>query len=180
MSLLLCLAGYEVLLVDPRSNAGRLKRHLRKQLRRTSGARPFQVSRSYFLSDDGGGAVGVGVGGGDGGDGGRDSNGSGGGGDGPTTAATTASLIADFKPDLIVGLHPDEATGAIVEVAAARGVPFAVVPCCTYARLFPGRRVVGRPVRTHRDLCEYLRRQVPGCEVGRLKGIQGKTTVIFH
>ncbi len=164
LSLLLSLAGHEVLLVDPRSNAGMLKRRLRKQMRRVSGARQFQVSRSFFSSDAGSN--------GDGGD-----SGDGDGGGGPTTA----SLLADFKPDLIVGLHPDEATGAIVEVAAAHGVPFAVVPCCTYARLFPGRRLPGgRPVRTHRDLCEYLRRQVPGSEVGRLTGIQGKTTVIFH
>ena len=145
LSLLLSLAGYEVLLVDPRSNAGLLSRRLRKQMR--ASAVNFSVSNTYFLND-----------------------------------SSTKSLIADFKPDLIVGLHPDEATDAIVDAAVASGVPFAVVPCCTYGRLFPGRRGVGgRPVRTHKDLCGYLRRKITGgCEVGKLKGIQGKTTVIFH
>jgi hypothetical protein len=33
--------------------------------------------------------------------------------------------------DLVVGMHPDGATRVIVEYAARRGVPFAVVPCCS-------------------------------------------------
>jgi hypothetical protein len=33
--------------------------------------------------------------------------------------------------DLVVGLHPDGATRVIVEFAARRRVPFAVVPCCS-------------------------------------------------
>jgi hypothetical protein len=33
--------------------------------------------------------------------------------------------------DLVVGLHPDDATRPIVAYAARHGVPFAVVPCCS-------------------------------------------------
>lgn len=33
--------------------------------------------------------------------------------------------------DLVVGMHPDGATRVIVEYAAAHGVPFAIVPCCS-------------------------------------------------
>eukprot|EP00958_Prasinococcus_capsulatus_P019446 scaffold2404_cov398-Prasinococcus_capsulatus_cf.AAC.12 len=36
---------------------------------------------------------------------------------------------------LIVGLHPDQATDAIVDFALEKRIPFAVVPCCTYHRL---------------------------------------------
>ena len=39
-----------------------------------------------------------------------------------------ASMIPDY--DLIVGLHPDQATEVIVH--ASRHVPIAVVPCCNF------------------------------------------------
>lgn len=32
--------------------------------------------------------------------------------------------------DLIVGMHPDEATDVIIKTAADNGVPFVVCPCC--------------------------------------------------
>lgn len=32
--------------------------------------------------------------------------------------------------DLLVGMHPDEATDVIINEAAKRKIPFAVVPCC--------------------------------------------------
>ncbi len=38
-----------------------------------------------------------------------------------------------------MGLHPDQATDAILDAALALGKPFAVVPCCVFARLFPHR-----------------------------------------
>ena len=40
---------------------------------------------------------------------------------------------------LLVGLHPDEATDAIVDVAAALAIPFALVPCCVFPTLFSHR-----------------------------------------
>jgi hypothetical protein len=39
--------------------------------------------------------------------------------------------------DLVVGMHPDEATIEIVLCARKNGKPFAVVPCC--AKVMPGR-----------------------------------------
>ena len=41
----------------------------------------------------------------------------------------------------IIGLHPDQATGAIVEFAVKHRKPFIVVPCCVFSRLFPDRFV---------------------------------------
>ena len=41
----------------------------------------------------------------------------------------------------IIGLHPDQATGAIVEFAVKHRKPFIVVPCCVFSRLFPNRFV---------------------------------------
>ncbi len=39
----------------------------------------------------------------------------------------------------IVALHPDEATGDIVEYAVQNRIPFIVIPCCVFSRLFPVR-----------------------------------------
>jgi hypothetical protein len=43
--------------------------------------------------------------------------------------------------DLIVGMHPDQAVDAIVDAALYQNISFFVVPCCTYSREFPNRRV---------------------------------------
>ena len=45
----------------------------------------------------------------------------------------------------IVALHPDEATGEIVDFAIKHRIPFVVVPCCVFSRLFPNRY---KPIRT--------------------------------
>jgi len=71
-------------------------------------------------------------------------------------------LLTRFDPDMwradteegslirgcsvVVGMHPDEATGAIAEFAGEFGKPFAVLPCCVFPRLFPNRFVVETPL----------------------------------
>lgn len=61
---------------------------------------------------------------------------------------------------LLVGLHADGATEAIVDVALERNKPFVVVPCCVFPNLFQQRTVVEngqiRPVRNHEQFCQYL------------------------
>jgi hypothetical protein len=44
---------------------------------------------------------------------------------------------------VVVGMHPDEATGAAVDLAAALGKPFAVVPCCVFPNRYTSRRTCG-------------------------------------
>lgn len=39
----------------------------------------------------------------------------------------------------LVGLHPDEATEAIIDTALSLNLPFAVIPCCVTPQLFPNR-----------------------------------------
>lgn len=41
------------------------------------------------------------------------------------------SLEEPCDADLVVGLHPDGATRAIIEYAARHRIPFAIVPCCS-------------------------------------------------
>eukprot|EP00041_Stephanoeca_diplocostata_P039623 m.1637235 g.1637235 ORF g.1637235 m.1637235 type:complete len:643 (-) comp25602_c0_seq1:1228-3156(-) len=81
---------------------------------------------------------------------------------------------------VVVGLHPDQATGAIVDIASTYGKPWAVVPCCVFPRSYPHRRTCGnfaacgdkcpcsdlietagpcRSVSTHEDLCLHLLRR---------------------
>ena len=43
--------------------------------------------------------------------------------------------------DRIVGMHPDQAVDAIIDAALYKNISFFVVPCCTYSREFPNRRI---------------------------------------
>jgi hypothetical protein len=58
---------------------------------------------------------------------------------------------------LVIGLHPDQATEPIVDFALSHNKPFAIVPCCVFANLWPDRRVNDKPVVTYFDFIEYLR-----------------------
>lgn len=42
---------------------------------------------------------------------------------------------------IIVGLHPDQATEPILQLAVQQQLPFAIMPCCVFPRLFPQRRL---------------------------------------
>ena len=81
---------------------------------------------------------------------------------------------------LIVGMHPDECTEAIVDAAIAAGRPFAVVPCCVFTRLFPHRRLRdGRQVRTREQFCEYLRQKDPGAIRLASLAFKGANTIVY-
>jgi len=66
------------------------------------------------------------------------------------------SLITESAA--IVGLHPDEATEAIVDTALAYQLPFAIVPCCVTPQLFPHRVLKGTRTRVkkHGSFVKYL------------------------
>ena len=57
--------------------------------------------------------------------------------------------VASAAPDdsdessysLMVGMHSDQATEQIVDIALELKIPFAVVPCCVFPKLFPDRRI---------------------------------------
>lgn len=91
--------------------------------------------------------------------------------------ATT--IFRHGKNLLWVGMHPDQATGAIVEIACQRGEPFAVVPCCVFSDDFPEREVDGRRVRTHDDLISWIRKWDDKIEVEYLD-FSGKNVVVFR
>uniref|UniRef100_A0A7R9Y765 C3H1-type domain-containing protein n=1 Tax=Prasinoderma coloniale TaxID=156133 RepID=A0A7R9Y765_9VIRI len=115
-------------------------------------------------------------------------------GDAPEHAAAAAKIRACSA---VVGMHPDQATDSIVELAAELGKPFALVPCCVFPRLFNHRRLPdsdaeepGAPVVTTEQLIRYLMHyadtkskghghKVPPCEVTYLP-FEGANAVVFR
>ncbi len=75
------------------------------------------------------------------------------------------SAILRKRVSALVALHPDEATGEIVQQAVKHRIPFCIVPCCVFARLFPDRTLqVGRPVSSYEDLLDFLQEQDPSIQ----------------
>mmetsp|Transcript_31272 Transcript_31272/g.81698 ORF Transcript_31272/g.81698 Transcript_31272/m.81698 type:complete len:316 (-) Transcript_31272:29-976(-) len=81
---------------------------------------------------------------------------------------------------VLIGMHSDEATEAIVEAAVRFSKPFAVVPCCVFPSAFPNRRRAnGGTVRTYDEFCEWLREQAPGSNTALLP-FAGRNRVIYR
>lgn len=66
---------------------------------------------------------------------------------------------------LLLGLHADGATEAIVDTALKYHKPFVVVPCCVFPNLFQFRTIEEVDhlvqVRSHDQFCRYLLRKDP-------------------
>ncbi|GAB4816065.1 hypothetical protein N2152v2_003111 [Parachlorella kessleri] len=80
---------------------------------------------------------------------------------------------------IVVGMHPDQATEFIVDLALKYGRPFAVVPCCVYAAEFPKRKLRGKSVTHYQQLVDYLVSKAPDCiQVAELP-FEGKNKVVY-
>jgi hypothetical protein len=94
---------------------------------------------------------------------------------------------------LLLGLHADGATEAIVKTALTYNKPFVVVPCCVFPNLFPQRMVQQKndnnnnnndeeqvlvPVRTTEQFCQYLLSMDPRLQTAILP-FQGRNVAIF-
>ena len=81
----------------------------------------------------------------------------------------------------IAALHPDEATDAIVDTAVRRRIPFVIVPCCVFYRLFPNRKMPSdpsQPVSTYEDLLDYLQAKDPSIQ-RTLLPFEGANTLLW-
>jgi len=79
---------------------------------------------------------------------------------------------------IVVGLHPDEATEFIVDLALACSRRFAVVPCCVFASKFSDRQLSsGVPVRTLNQFCSYLQAKDDRIQTAFL-GFEGRNKVL--
>jgi hypothetical protein len=80
----------------------------------------------------------------------------------------------------LVGMHPDQATEAIVDAALRFGTPCAVVPCCVFAGLAPERRLRGGgAVRTYDEFVQYLLEKDPRMCRATLP-FEGRNVVVFR
>ncbi|KAG7380814.1 hypothetical protein PHYBOEH_011295 [Phytophthora boehmeriae] len=92
--------------------------------------------------------------------------------------ANNAQLVE--QASLLLGMHPDEATDAIFDVAIKLNKPFAVVPCCVFGNKFPERRLAdGGKVVSYANLVEYLEAKHPDIEKAFLP-FDGKNLVLFR
>lgn len=82
---------------------------------------------------------------------------------------------------LLVAVHPDAATGAVVETAIALNKPFAIVPCCVFTHMFPHRKTpAGTTVTTYEELIDYLQ-DLGGDEVKRCNlPFEGRNIVLYR
>lgn len=79
----------------------------------------------------------------------------------------------------LVGLHPDQPTEDILDVALQVNKPLAIVPCCVFPGFFPFRTLPsGKFVQTYEDFLEYLLlkdSRLKRCDLP----FEGKNTVIY-
>jgi len=75
-----------------------------------------------------------------------------------TSRFTNSHTCIAAQSTCLVGLHPDECTEDIIDVALQMDhVSVAVVPCCVFPSFNPHRTLKnGRFVNTHQDFCQYL------------------------
>jgi len=79
----------------------------------------------------------------------------------------------------IVGMHPDEATDAIMDLAIQYKKPFALVPCCVFPKLFSHRRLAnGKYVQSYEDLCEYIMNRTHNVQQASLD-FEGRNKVFY-
>lgn len=78
----------------------------------------------------------------------------------------------------IVGMHPDQATDAIVDLALAWDKPYSLVPCCVFNNLFQERRTpTGEQVTKYPQLLDYLEAKHPACRRSVLS-FEGRNIVL--
>jgi len=56
---------------------------------------------------------------------------------------------------ILIGLHPDQATEIIVDLALKLNKPFAIIPCCVFANDFPHRKLKRKKTGNIEDDNEY-------------------------
>ncbi|CAK9089112.1 unnamed protein product [Durusdinium trenchii] len=90
-----------------------------------------------------------------------------------------SSMELVFGAEVVVAMHPDEATDAIVDAALTAQRPFAVVPCCVFPRLFHHRRLHnGGGVVGYTGLLRFLREKDPRIRAARLP-FAGRNVVLY-
>ena len=62
------------------------------------------------------------------------------------TSVESMSLLTLIRNcNMIIGVHSDEATECIVDIAISQQIPFCIVPCCIFNNLYPDRKIALPP-----------------------------------
>jgi len=94
------------------------------------------------------------------------------------TASDTQELWK--KCSLVAGMHPDEATEAILDLSLQHGKAFAVVPCCVFPEMNRHRHMPdGTQVRTWEQFLCYLQAKDEGIRRQDLP-FPGRNVVLYH
>lgn len=118
-------------------------------------------------------------------------------------SSSTTTIVSLRNVTAIVALHPDEATDAVVDYAVREKIPFCIVPCCVFYRLFPYRKMIKHSdnnvtadnndadnanndtnnakydiVSTHADLLDYLQSKHPSIQRTKLP-FPGSNTILW-
>ena len=92
-----------------------------------------------------------------------------------------STLFAAGSRQVLVGLHADQATEALVDVALRLELPFAVVPCCVFASASPGRVLPsGEAVESHEQFVEYLQLKHPSIRRLSLDGLGRRNVILYR
>jgi len=94
------------------------------------------------------------------------------------TPDSTLEALLPATPSLVVGMHPDQASDAIVLCALRWACPHALVPCCVFPTLFKRLTPEGRRVVSRADLVAHLR-NLGGGETAWLP-FEGANVVVFR
>lgn len=84
-----------------------------------------------------------------------------------------------LNSSLIVGLHPDQAAGSLIDLALLLNKPFVIVPCCVFWKKFPRRKLSdGQQVKTEEQLFIWLMEKDERIQETILE-FEGKNKVLF-
>ena len=92
-------------------------------------------------------------------------------------------LIFTFRS--VIGLHPDQATEAIVQGALYWNISVAVVPCCVFPDEFPHRQILTETgdsvaVRQYSEFIRYLETLCHPPLQSDYLPIQGRNRILFQ
>lgn len=80
----------------------------------------------------------------------------------------------------LIGLHPDQATQDILDIALKYNKSFAIVPCCVFPSFFPQRQLRdGSNIITYAQFIQYLLEQGPSLKQQTLP-FEGRNIVIYR
>lgn len=79
----------------------------------------------------------------------------------------------------IIGMHPDQATEAIVDFALLCNKPFAIIPCCVCSKQFTKRMHNGKVVKNYEELIDHLLSKSDKIQTAILP-FSGKNKVLFY